>query len=70
MGAAFSFFINAPRRILVIDAHERYYLSVVNLNKSKFGLLCKATKKITDLKIKVNKTPKSFRIHIGIISAA
>ena len=38
------FFISAPHKIPVIDAHERYYLSVVNFNKSKFGLLCKATK--------------------------
>ena len=41
------FFISAPHKVLVIDAHERYYLSVVNFNKSKFGLLCKPTRNIT-----------------------
>ena len=44
------FFIKALRKVLVIDAHECYNLSVVNFNKSKFGLLCKATKMISVFK--------------------
>ena len=61
MGALF--FISAPRRILVIDAHERYYLSVVNFNKSKFGLLCKATINITIFKFTPLKTPCSLPLY-------
>ena len=75
-------YIGASERVLFFIFHQcaaqgpcdrrtRALLSsVVNLNKSMFGLLCKHTKNITDLKNQVNKTPTSFRIHIGIFLAA
>ena len=73
-------YIGASERVLFFhqcaaqgpcDRRTRALLSsVVNLNKSMFGLLCKHTKNITDLKNQVNKTSTSFRIHIGIFLAA
>ena len=51
--------------VLVIDAHKRYYQSVVNLNKSMFGLLYNATKIITVSKFRLAETLISLPIHIG-----